>query len=208
MSLSAQRSVVESFKCNDKHVRSVYVKDVGQCLVSKDVYEAIGYGKEDGVKAIQRLVPEKYKIWFGDAQVDLEGVDNSVYTQPNTTLLKQPGLYCFLLRCKRIEAEPFMEWVVETVLPYDVWRLSRQLSNQEKETEEKDTVIALMNDDLQDRDNQIQDIQYENVTLQSKRYVYKEQLQKCQHTLCRSCESCSKPSRNKATGYRSSSMRT
>ena len=62
MSLSAQRLVVESFKCNDKHVRSVYVKDVGQCLVSKDVYEAIGYGKEDGVKAIQRLVPEKYKI--------------------------------------------------------------------------------------------------------------------------------------------------
>ena len=80
MSLSFQRSVVESFKFNDKHVRSVYVKDVGQCLVSKDVYEAIGYGKEDGVKAIQRLVPEKYNIRFGDAQVDLEGVDNSVHT--------------------------------------------------------------------------------------------------------------------------------
>ena len=62
MSLSVQHSVVESFKFNDKHVRSVYVKDVGQCLVSKDVYEAIGYGKEDGVKAIQRLVPEKYNI--------------------------------------------------------------------------------------------------------------------------------------------------
>ena len=62
MSLSVQRSVVESFKFNDKHVRCVYVKDVGQCLVSKDVYEAIGYEKEDGVKAIQQLVPEKYKI--------------------------------------------------------------------------------------------------------------------------------------------------
>ena len=62
MSLSVQRSVVESFKFNGKHVRSVYVKDVGQCLVSKDVYEAIGYDKENGVTAIQRLVPEKYKI--------------------------------------------------------------------------------------------------------------------------------------------------
>ena len=71
MSLSVQRSVVESFKFNGKHVRSVYVKDVGQCLVSKDVYEAIGYDKENGVKAIQQLVPEKYKIRFGDAQVDL-----------------------------------------------------------------------------------------------------------------------------------------
>ena len=70
MSLSVQRSVVESFKFNDKHVRFVYVKDVGQCLVSMDVYKVIGYGKEDGVKAIQRLVPEKNKIRFGDAQVD------------------------------------------------------------------------------------------------------------------------------------------
>ena len=62
MSLSVQRSVVESFKFNGKHVRSVYVKDVRQCLVLKDVYEAIGYEKEDRVKAIQRLAPEKYKI--------------------------------------------------------------------------------------------------------------------------------------------------
>ena len=117
MSLSVQRSIVESFNFNGKHVRSVYIKDVGQCLVSKDVYETIGYDKEDGVKAIQRFVPEKYKIRFGDAQVDLEGMDNSVHTQPNAILLKEPRLYCFLLRCKRDEAEPFMEWVVETVLP-------------------------------------------------------------------------------------------
>ena len=45
MSLLAQRSIEESFRFNDKHVRSVYVKDVGQCVVSKDVYEAIGYEK-------------------------------------------------------------------------------------------------------------------------------------------------------------------
>ena len=55
MSLSVQRSVVESFKFNGNHVRSVYVKDVGQCLVLKDVYEAIGYDKENGVKAIHAI---------------------------------------------------------------------------------------------------------------------------------------------------------
>ena len=117
MSLSVQRSIVESFNFNGKHVRSVYIKDVGHCLVSKDVYEAIGYDKEDRIKAIQRFVPEKYKIRFGDDQVDLEGVDNSAHTQPNTILLKEPRLYCFLLRCKKDKAEPFMEWAVETVLP-------------------------------------------------------------------------------------------
>ena len=83
-------------------MKSVYVKDVGQCLVSKDVYEAIGYGKEDGVKTIQQLVPEKYKIQFGNAQADLEEVvDNYVHTHPNTMLLKEPGLYRFQLRCKK-----------------------------------------------------------------------------------------------------------
>ena len=46
--------------------------------------------------------------------------------------------------------------------------------------EDKDVVIAFMNDDLQDRDNQIQAIKYDNVALQAQRDVYKDQLQKCQ----------------------------
>ena len=141
MSLSVQRSVVESFNFNGKNMRPVYVKDVGQSLVSKDVYEAIGYEKEDGAKAIQRLIPEKYKIRFGDAQVDLGGVDNSVHTLPNTLLMKEPGLYCFLLRCKKDETEPFMEWNFETVLPREVRKLASAV-------EEKDAAIALLNDDL------------------------------------------------------------
>ena len=76
MSLSVQRSAVESFKFNGKHVTSVYVKDVGQCLISKDVYEAIGYEKEDRTKAIQGLVPEKYKIRLGETMIDMEKVRN------------------------------------------------------------------------------------------------------------------------------------
>ena len=84
MSLSVQRLVVEQFNFNGKQVRSVYVKDVGQCLVLKDVYEAVGYDKEDGVKAMQRLVFEKYKIRLGNPQVDLEGV--TILFTPNQTL--------------------------------------------------------------------------------------------------------------------------
>ena len=76
MSLSVQGSVVESFNFNGKHARSVYVKDVGKCLVSKDVYEAVGYEEEDGIKAIQRLVPKKYKLRFGEAMIDMKGAGN------------------------------------------------------------------------------------------------------------------------------------
>ena len=46
MSLSVQCLIVESFRFNREHMRSVYDKDVGQCL------EAIGYDNENGVKAI------------------------------------------------------------------------------------------------------------------------------------------------------------
>ena len=91
-----------------------YVKNVGECLVLKDVYEAIRYEIEDGVKAMQRFVPEKYRIWLDDAQADLgEGVDNSIHNQPNTMLFKELCLYCFLLRYKKPKAEPFVEWALE-----------------------------------------------------------------------------------------------
>ena len=59
MSPSVQRSVVESFKFNDKSIRALYIKDVGQSLISHDVYTAVGYDKENVVKTIQQLVPEK-----------------------------------------------------------------------------------------------------------------------------------------------------
>ena len=134
MFLSVQRSVLESFRFNDKHLRSVYVRDVGQCLVSKDVYEATGYDKENGVKAIQQPAPEKCKIRFGDAQVALEeGGNNSAHTQPNTMLLKEPSLYCFLLRCKKPRAEPFMEWVVETVFPREVRKLASVIKEKDNQ---------------------------------------------------------------------------
>ena len=103
MSLSVQRPVIESFSFNGKHVRPVYVKDVGQCLVSKDVYEAIGYEKEDGVKAIQRLVPKKYKLRFGQAMIDMKGA-GSVPLHKYTVLLTGHGLKLFLKRCCKPEA--------------------------------------------------------------------------------------------------------
>ena len=46
--------------------------------------------------------------------------------------------------------------------------------------EEKDSAIALLNDDLRNCDNQVQAIQYENMALQAQRDVYKDQLQKYQ----------------------------
>ena len=65
---------------------------------------------------------------------------------------------------------------MKTVSPREVQKLTSAI-------EEKDAVIDLMNDDLQDCDNQIQSIKYENVALQEQRDVYQAQLQRCQDTI-------------------------
>ena len=54
MNLSVQRSVVKQFSFNGKKVQSVHVNGE-ECLVSRDVYMAIGYEEENGKKAIQNL---------------------------------------------------------------------------------------------------------------------------------------------------------
>ena len=137
ISLSVEGSVLELLKFNGKKVRSVHLKDV---------YEAIGYGKENDKKAIQSIVPGKYKLRFGDAKSSLKKREEMFPLHPDTVLLREPGLYCFLLRCKKPKAKPFMEWDLETVLPRKVRKLSWTI-------EQKDAA-------LQERDNQIQAIQY------------------------------------------------
>ena len=105
-------SFSSEFSC--RIIRGVYIKDVGRCLISQDVYTAVGFNIENGAETIQRLVPGKYRMRLGDAVIDMKEVDKNVHLHPDTVLLKEPDLYCFLLRCKMDEAEPFMEWVVES----------------------------------------------------------------------------------------------
>ena len=120
----------------------MHVPDVGQYLIAKDVYTIVGYDKENGVKTMQRLVPEKYKMGLGESMMGMKEVDKNVHLHPDTVLLKEPGLYCFLLRCKRDEAEPFMGWAVETVLPREVRKLASTI-------EGKDAALAHRGDQIE-----------------------------------------------------------
>ena len=83
-----------------------------------------------------------------------------------------------------------MEWVLETVLPQQVRKLASAIEEKDDQIqalehtnekhqqsiEEKDTTIALLNDDLKNRE-------HDNVAVQAQRDVYKEQLQKCQGSI-------------------------
>ena len=118
-----------------------------ESLVSRDIYMSIGHEEENGKKAIQNLVPKKYKLCFAVVNPSLNQREDIFPLHKDTALLKQPGLYCFLLRCKRSRAEPFMEWVVDTVLPREVWKLA----------------LA-----IEEKDNQIQALEFTNEKHQQK----------------------------------------
>ena len=101
MSLSVQRLVVESFKFNDKNIRVVHIKNVGQCFLGIDVSKAVGYNDGDNArKAVRTHVPGKYRMRLGDAKKEV----NIDLLREDVVLLKEPGLYCFLLRCKKPRA--------------------------------------------------------------------------------------------------------
>ena len=74
---------------------------------------------------------------FEDVKVIVESHVHLDVPQDDAILLKEPGLYCFLLRCKMPGAKPFMEWAVETVLPREVRRLASAI-------EEKDNQIQAL----------------------------------------------------------------
>ena len=75
----------------------------------QEINMAIGYEGENSKKAIQNLVPSKYKLRFGDVKPSLNQGEDIFPLHMDAVLLKEPGLCCYLLRCKRYLVEAFME---------------------------------------------------------------------------------------------------
>ena len=102
-------------------MRSVHVPGMRKCLVGIDVSRATGYAVDNnGRGTIKRHVPQKYMTRLENVKDTVERHVQSDVPQDDAILLKEPDIYCFLLNCKMPRAEPFMEWVVETVLPREV----------------------------------------------------------------------------------------
>ena len=94
------------------------------------------------------------------------------------------GVMYVIVNSKKDKAKALKEHFLKDIVPrgFDV-RIEEIQGQHQQAIEEKDAVIALKNDDLQGRDNQIQAIMYENVALHAQRDVYKDQLQKCQDVI-------------------------
>ena len=152
MSHTIQWSIIQNFSFNGRSVRSVHINSE-ECLISRNVYEAVGYDKQSWVQAIQRIVPRKYRQHFGDLLVGNDQLHH------NTVLLKEVGPYCFLMRCKRPAADPFMEWVCEKVFPREVRKLAADI-------DEKYSQLAFLNDDLTESENLVRELEFNNTGLQ------------------------------------------
>ena len=121
---------------------SVHVPGMEDCLVGIDVSRAIGYADGNNSKrAIKRHFSQKCMIRFEDVKDTVERQVQSDVPEDDAILLKVPGSYCVFLRWKMSKTEPFLEWVVETVLPREVRKLALVI-------EEKDRTITLLTDDL------------------------------------------------------------
>ena len=94
------------------------------------------------------------------------------------------GVMYVIINSKKDKAKALKEHFLKDIVPrgFDV-RIEEIQGQHQQAIEEKDAVIALKNDDLQGRDNQIQAIKYEKVALHAQRDVYKDQLQKCQDVI-------------------------
>ena len=145
MYLSVQHSIIESFSFKGKNMRSVHVPNVGQCLVGIDVSRAIGYVDDNnGRTGIKRHVPQKYTVRFKDVKDIVKRHVQLDVPQDDAMQLKEPGLYCFLLRCKIPGAELFMEWVMKIVLPQEVQKLASAIKEKDAELAQRDDQIEAL----------------------------------------------------------------
>ena len=79
----------------------MHVARLREYLVGIDVSRAIGYADDNnGRRAIKRHVSQKYMMQFEDAKDIVQRHVHPDVTKDEAILLKEPGLYCFLLRCK------------------------------------------------------------------------------------------------------------
>ena len=132
-------------------MQSVHLPSMGECLVGIDVSRAIGYVDDNnGRRSIKGHVPQKYMMRFEDIKDTVESHVQSDVPQDDAILLKEPGIYCFLLRCKMPKVEPFLEWVVETVSLREVRKLAWATEEKDNQIQAHQHKILKLNEEIDD----------------------------------------------------------
>lgn len=94
------------FNYGDRHVRVIQV-DGEPWFVAADVCGILGYA--NGRAAVEQHVPERHR---GSVAIH-DGTPGN----PNRATISESGLYRLVMRSNALNAEPFQDWVTESVLP-------------------------------------------------------------------------------------------
>ena len=114
---------------------------------------------------------QKYQM--SSVQTVCTPVDWPKDSQKYDIYISEEGMYELLFSSQQPKAKDFRKHCSNVMFPHI----------RQKLTDKKDAALALINDDLQDRDNQIQAIQYERLALKAQKDVYHVQLQRCENTM-------------------------
>ena len=91
--------------------------------------------------------------------------------------INEEGMHEIVFSSQQPKAKDFKRHCCNVLFPYVRQHLTNKMKEEHQQAiEEKDATIALLNDDLKNRE-------HDNVALQARRDVYKDQLQKCQDTI-------------------------
>ena len=91
--------------------------------------------------------------------------------------INEEGMYEIVFSSQEPKAKDFRRHCCNVLFPHVWQQLTNKIKEDHQQTiEEKDATIALLNDNLQNRE-------YENVALPTQKNVYQAELQKCQDTI-------------------------
>ena len=149
---------------------------MGKCLGLEDIRTSLNDLEKCEILTRQELIPTRRGTpgWSGSK-------DQQNKTDKFLSFFRFMHVF---VNSKRDKGKALKEHILKDTVPrgFDV-RIEETQEKHQEAIEGKDTVIALINDDLQSPDDQIQAIKYENVALQAQTDVYQVELQKCQDTI-------------------------
>ena len=149
---------------------------VGKCFVLEDIRSSLNGLEKYEILTRQELLPTRRGLpgWSGSK-------DQQNKTNKFLSLFRVMHV---IVNSKKDKGKELKEHILKDIVPrgFDV-RIEEIQKKHQEAIKGKDTVIALINDDLQGTDDKIQAIKYENVALQAQKDVYQVELQKCQDTI-------------------------
>ena len=155
---------------------------------AREVRWALEYGKATKVADVARHLCSKTNYahrWQLTRLVsEMKPVDRPKDSQKYDIYINEEGMYETVFSSLQPKTKDSRTHCCNVLFPIVRQLLTNKMKeDHQKAIEEKDATIALLTDELQDRNNQIQVIQYENVALQAQKDVYQAELQKFQDTI-------------------------